>query len=105
MTDVSFDVGYGGDSAKRTNVLDPLLTAPTQSKSDLYNFSSEDLVRSSVYVTTKTSSQADQQKEGYLGTLKGVAGMGDLETGLIDIQSMAYTKNFFIPNATVSDLN
>lgn len=104
MTDVSFDVGYGGDAAKRTNVLDPLLTAPTQSKSDLYNFT-EDLVRSSVYVTTKTSSQAEQQKEGFLGTLKGVSGMPDLETGLRDIQSMAYTKNFFIPNATVSDLN
>lgn len=105
MTDVSFDVGYGGDSAKRTNVLDPLLTAPTQSKSDLYNFSDEDLVRSSVYVTTKTSSQAEQQKEGFLGILKGVSGMPDLETGLRDIQSMAYTKNFYIPNATVSDLN
>lgn len=105
MTDVSFDVGYGGDAAKRTNVLDPLLTAPTQSKSDLYNFS-EDLVRSSVYVTTKTSSQAeDTSKEGFLGILKGVAGMPDLETGLTDIQSMCYTKNFYLPNATVSDLN
>lgn len=105
MTDVSFDVGYGGDAAKRTNVLDPLLTAPTQSKSDLYNFT-EDLVRSSVYVTTKTSSQAeDTSKEGFLGILKGVSGMPDLETGLTDIQSMCYTKNFYIPNATVSDLN
>lgn len=105
MTEISFDVGFGGNSAKRTNVLDPLLTAPTQSKSDLYNFSDEDLVRSSVYVTTKTSSQADKKQEGYLGTLKGISGIGDLETGLTDIQSMVYTKNFYIPNATVSDLN
>lgn len=68
MTEISFDVGFGGNSAKRTNVLDPLLTAPIQSKSDLYNFSEEDLVRNSIYVTTKTSSQADKKQEEYLGT-------------------------------------
>ena len=106
MTDISFDVGFGGDSAKRTNVLDPLLVAKAQSKSDLYNFEDESNIRSSVYVTTKISSQAEKpDQEGYLGTLKAVSGMGDLETGLTDIQSMVYTKNFYIPNATVSDLN
>lgn len=42
---------------------------------------------------------------GYLGTLKGLGGMGDLELCLDDIYELAYTKTFYIPNATVSDLN
>lgn len=105
VTDISFDVGFELDSAKRTNVLDPLLSAPAESKSDLYNFRDESKLRSSVYVTTKTSSTADVRKAGYLGTLKGVSGIGNLETGLIDIYSLVHTKIFYIPNATVSDLN
>ena len=105
VTDISFDVGYGGNSAKRTNVLDVVLTAQADSKSDLYNFNDENKVRSSVYVTTAKSTTAAVQKAGYLGTLKGVSGIGDLETGLMNIYSFVYTKNFYIPNATVNDLN
>lgn len=105
MTVLSFDVGFGGDATKRTNVLDTLLTAPVESKSDLYNFSDENKLRSSIYVTTKTSSTAEVKKDGYLGTLKGINGIGNLETGLTDIYSFVYTKIFYIPNATVSDLN
>ena len=105
LTDMSFDIGFGQGMAKRTNVLDPLLVAQAESKSDLYNFDDANKVRSSVYVTTTTSTAAEKQQEGYFGTLKAVSGIGDLEIGISDIQSMVYTKNFYIPNATVSDLN
>lgn len=105
LTDISFDIGFGQGMTKRTNVLDPLLVAQAESKSDLYNFADESKVRSSVYVTTTTSTASDKQQDGYFGTLKAVSGIGDLEIGISDIQSMVYTKNFYIPNATVSDLN
>jgi hypothetical protein len=105
MTDMSFDIGFGSGNSHRTNVLDPLLTAKTESKSDLYNFTEDSKVRSSVYVTTLTSTTSSNKNAGYMGTLKGISGIGDLEVSLSDIQSMVYTKNFYIPNANVSDLN
>jgi hypothetical protein len=105
MTDMSFDIGFGSGNAHRTNVLDPLLTAKTESKSDLYNFTEDSKIRSSVYVTTSVSSTSSTSESGYIGTLSGVSGMGDLKAYIGDIQSMVYTKNFYIPNANVSDLN
>lgn len=104
-TEMTFDVGFSQGGSKRTNVLDPLLTASSSSKSDLYNFSDDSKVRTSVYATTDISTTTTSDKQGYLGTLKGVGGMGDLETGLSDIQSFVHTKLFYIPNANVSDLN
>lgn len=104
-TEMTFDVGFSQNGSKRTNVLDPLLTGNSTSKSDLYNFSDDSKVRTSVYATTATSTTATNGKQGYLGTLKGINGMGDLETGLSDIQSFVHTKLFYIPNANVSDLN
>jgi hypothetical protein len=105
-TEMSFDVGFGSGNAHRTNVLDPLLTAKADSKSDLYDFDDESKVRSSVYITSATSTAAeDSETPGYMGTVKAVGGMSDLDVVLKDIQSMVYTKNFYIPNANVSDLN
>ena len=105
VTTYTYDIGFSANSGHRTNVLDPLLVGHASSKSDLYNFDDEDKVRSSVYLTSLRSSSTELGNTGYLGTLKGLGGMGDLELCLDDIYELAYTKTFYIPNATVSDLN
>ena len=105
VTTYTYDIGFSDNSGHRTNVLDPLLVGKASSKSDLYNFGDESKYRSSVYLTSLRSSATELGNTGYLGTLKGLGGMGDLELCLDDIYELAYTKTFYIPNATVSDLN
>lgn len=105
MTELSFDVGFSDNSGHRTTVLDTLLTSTAESKSELYDFTDENKIRSFVFATTKTSSTAGNDKLGYIGTLQGDSNMQSITSVLSDIQSFVYTKNFYTSNFNVTDLN
>lgn len=105
VTTLTYDIGFSDNNGHRTNVLDPLLVGKASSKSDLYNFDNESNVRSSVYMTSLRSSTSNSGTIGYIGTLKGGSYMSSIDICLSDIYKLAYTKIFYIPNATVSDLN
>ncbi|WP_024344997.1 hypothetical protein [Lacrimispora indolis] len=128
MSYLSYDIGYGktivsGPSASsyplssRTTVLDPRLSGKLASKGDLYNFDEEtadDKVRSTMFVTAKISDiqipgpknqgyVVPQEPDGHFGTFKLNNGE-QWEIMLPDMKGFAYSKMFYIPNATVMDL-
>ncbi len=128
MTYMSYDIGYGKSIAdgpnntgiaipSRTAVLDVRLSGKQDSKSDLYNFdelTANDKVRSTMFVTAKISDTilpgvkndgyvAPQDPDGYFGTLR--LHNGEVWDIVIpDMRCFAYSKMFYIPNATVMDL-
>ena len=79
--------------------LDPKLVAKADSKSDLYNFKDERKVRSSLFATSINN--------GLNGKPRWVATWGDTDVDIIikNIEHMFISKPFYIPNATVQDLN
>lgn len=105
LTELSFSVGFSDNSGHRTTVLDTLLTSTAESKSELYDFTDENKIRSFVFATRKTSSTTENTKSGYLGTLQGDSNMQSLQSVLSDIQSFVYSKNFYTSNFNVTDLN
>lgn len=105
LTELSFDVGFSDNSGHRTTVLDTLLTSTAESKSELYDFTDENKIRSFVFATTKSSTTAKESKTGYIGILQGDSTMQSITSILSDIQSFVYTKNFYTSNFNVTDLN
>lgn len=105
LTELSFSVGFSDNSGHRTTVLDTLLTSTAESKSELYDFTDENKIRSFVFATRKTSSTSSSDKVGYIGTLQGDSNMQSITSVLSDIQSFVYTKNFYTSNFNVTDLN
>lgn len=128
MTYMSYDIGYGKSIAdgpnntgiaipSRTAVLDVRLSGKQDSKSDLYNFdelTANNKVRSTMFVTAKISDTVlpgvkndgyvvPQDPDGYFGTLRLHNGeVWDIT--IPDMRCFAYSKMFYIPNATVMDL-
>ncbi len=98
MTEYEFEVGFGKPDA-RTSALDPKLTGLLESKSDVYNFKDESKVRSSVFRTAINNN--------INGKPRWVATWGDTDVDIIirDIENMLISKPFYLPNATVMDLN
>lgn len=108
VTDIRFSLGFGGDKSVRSLVLDPTLTGKADNKKDLYNFNKETLeekVRTSVFLTSNYSTTTNNRSAGYLGTFKSNDSSMNLQTGITSINSLFHSKLFYIPNATVSDLN
>lgn len=128
MSYLSYDIGYGktivnGPSygsepiSNRAAVLDVRLSGKLASKGDLYNFDEEtadDKVRSTMFVTAKISDiqipgpknqgyVVPQEPDGHFGTFKLNNGE-QWEIMLPDMKGFAYSKMFYIPNATVMDL-
>jgi len=90
----TFSYGFG-TPASRTSVLDPRLTPIIESRRDLFTSA-----HVSQFATSErsTSPIAEGKGEGFIGLFKG-----------IDIYALFYdlflSPRFFIPNATVQDLN
>lgn len=91
----TLEIGIDG---KRTSVLDPKLCDSIESRTDAYN---ADKLRTSQFkVSTKSSSSfAIGKQEGYVGTL------GKMVLRFNGINNLYKSKLFYIPNATVKDLN
>lgn len=128
MSYLSYDIGFGKSivdgpgkgqeaSTTRLSVLDPRLSGRLDYKGDLYNFdeaTADDKVRSTMFVTAKvTDTQIPgelnhgyvipQEPDGYFGTYRLKNGE-QWNIMLPDMKCFAYSKMFYIPNATVMDL-
>ena len=128
MSYLSYDIGFGksivdGPSSSayplpsRTAVLDIRLSGRLDYKGDLYNFdeaTADEKVRSTMFVTAKISDKQipgplntgyvePQEPDGYFGTYKLKNGE-QWDIKLPDMKCFAYSKMFYIPNATVMDL-
>lgn len=94
-----FTLGFTEPFSTRSSVLDPKLIGQQDSKSDLYNYDDNSKVRSSVYLTY--SKPTNQTQDGVLGTW----GEGNVPVILPRLPYLFQSKIFYIPNATVQDLN
>lgn len=108
VTDIAIDLGFNPDSSIRTTIIDTKLLGTSESKTDLYNFE-EESIRSLGYFTTKQTS-SEVSKKGLVGFLAMLpssenGAMKEMVTKFSDINTLAYTKNVFINNFSVSDLN
>ena len=100
-------VGFGGGaySDRRTTITDPLMSAKADSKSDLYNFKNKP-VRTSIYRTEeKPNAPAKVNTDGYLATVPNLSTLKGMQIKFNNPSKIAYSKLFYIPNATVSDLS
>lgn len=108
VTDITIDIGFELNGAIRTTILDTKLLGASASKSDLYNFE-EESIRSLGYFTTKqtTSDVTRKELEGFLATLLPSANgaMKPMVSKFSNINTLAYTRNIYINNFSVSDLN
>lgn len=98
------ELGFGGNNPTRGSILDTKLCGVQTDRRDTYNFKPEtinDKVRTSMFAVSSqsTSAQAAGKPEGYLGNL------GDMVVGINGVQNIFNSKLFYIPNATVTDLN
>ena len=98
MTEYTFEVGFKQPGV-RTSVLDPKLVGKIESKSDIYNFKDATKVRSSIFRTAINNN--------INGKPRWVATWGDTNVDIIlkGIENMLISKPFYVPNATVQDLN
>ena len=128
MSYLSYDIGFGKSIVNapssvspmdtRLAVLDVRLSGKLDSKGDLYNFKEEtadEKVRSTMFVTAKISDTqipgvkntgfvVPQEPDGHFGTYT-LSNGSTFNIMLPDMKCFAYSKLFFIPNATVSDLD
>ncbi len=117
-TYLSYDIGLGDGSygevsadakntRSRTAVLDTYLVGIQNGKADLYNFKSNtnDKVRSSMILTGQVTANGKVKvPDGKLGALTTKNG-STVQVTLPLMETFAYTKMFYIPNANVTDLN
>lgn len=115
---LSYDIGFGNSiidspgtngngTATRTAVLDPQLTGSLLNVSDTFNFNrntQNEKIRSSIILTGQVSGSGVVKPDGKMGTLQLKNG-STIEIKLGDMETFAYSKLFYIPNATVADLN
>ena len=96
---------------KRTCVIDPVVIARVDSKSDLYNYEDESKIRSSVYnsrpksTTAQNSVGAKVDEEGYLTEMPTIDKIKPVKGKLKDIKHFAFTRNFWIGKFDVSSLS
>lgn len=115
---LSYDIGFGNSivnspgaggkgTERRTAVLDPQLAGSLVSVSDLYNFNpntQNEKIRSSMILTGKVNGSGVVKPDGKMGVL-GLKNGLSVEIRLGDMETFAYSKMFYIPNATVTDTN
>lgn len=98
------ELGFSTAEPVRSTILDTKLCGIQNERRDAYNFDKatiKDKVRTSIFMTStkSTSSKAAGKPEGYLGSL------GEMQIRINGIEEMFASKPFYIPNATVTDLN
>lgn len=116
-TYLSYDIGLGDGSTgvisgeaksvgTRTAVQDTYLSGVLENKSDLYNFTddTENKVRSTMMLTGQISNGQIHEPSGDLGSLTTKNGT-TMQITLSNMETFAYTKMYYIPNANVTDLN
>lgn len=96
-------LGFGNGQEARSSALDTKLTGKLGDRRDLYNFSEASLAektRTSLFQlsTRSTDPRANGKADGYIGTLDGL----DIRNNMA---ASMYSKLFYIPNASVTDLN
>jgi hypothetical protein len=97
MTEQLIQVGFNKPGA-RSCVLDPKLIGVIDSKGDAYNFKDPDKIRSSVFRLNNHISTG-RHPAGWVATWGGV------DIRIRNIQNMFVSKTFYIPNASVTDLD
>ena len=114
---LSYDIGLGDGStgvisgeAKsvpvRTAVQDTFLSGVLENRADLYNFKSDsdNKVRSSMILTGEYTDGGVNYPSGNLGTLTTKNGT-TMQITLPNMETFAFSKMWYIPNANVTDLN
>lgn len=114
---LSYDIGLGDGStgvisgeAKRvpvrTAVQDTFLSGVLENRADLYNFKSdsENKVRSSMILTGEYTDGGVSYPSGNLGALITKNGT-TMQITLPNMETFAFSKMWYIPNANVTDLN
>ena len=100
----TIELGFGGSYPdRRTNIIDPLLVQRADSKADLYN---KDKYRTSIYRTEETPNKpAIKQSKGYVSSLPNISTIKGFDISFKNPAKVAYTKLWWLANATVGDLN
>lgn len=96
-------LGFGNGQSARSSALDTKLTGKLGDRRDLYNFSEASLAektRTSLFQlsTRSTDPSANGKADGYIGSIDGL----DIRNNMA---ASMYSKLFYIPNASVTDLN
>lgn len=116
----AYKLGFSNSNSVRSSALDPKLTGYLKDRSDTFRYGDEEYykasktgvpitsdktdqiitnkVRSSIFKTSAYS-ESKPSVAGYLGSFDGE----DITLG--DMDFYLFSKNFYIPNATVMDLN
>lgn len=102
----AIQLGFDGSASDklRSVALDTRLTGLLENRSDLYNFDASTIsekARTSLFKTSAKSSsgQASSKPNGFIGSLNG------MDIQINGVEDMFKSKLFYIPNATVNDLN
>lgn len=114
---LSYDIGLGDGSTGvisgevksvpvRTAVQDTFLSGVLENRADLYNFKSdsENKVRSSMILTGEYTDGGVSYPSGNLGALATKNGT-TMQITLPNMETFAFSKMWYIPNANVTDLN
>ncbi|MCC2818864.1 hypothetical protein LK537_16310 [Lachnoclostridium pacaense] len=99
-----FQLGFGNGQDARSSALDTRLTGKLEDRRDLYNYSEDSLsekTRTSQFKTSarSTDGSANGKAPGYIGSMDG------LDIVIPNIENLMVSKLFYIPNASVTDLN
>lgn len=99
-----FQLGFGNGQDARSSALDTKLTGKLEDRRDLYNYSEDSLsdkTRTSQFKTSarSTDGSANGKAPGYIGSMDG------LDIVIPNIENLMVSKLFYIPNASVTDLN
>lgn len=99
-----FQLGFGNGQDARSSALDTKLTGKLEDRRDLYNYSEDSLsdkTRTSQFKTSarSTDGSANGKAPGYIGSMDG------LDIIIPNIENLMVSKLFYIPNASVTDLN
>lgn len=101
---VGYQIGLGNGQEARSSALDTKLTGKLGDRRDLYNFDESTLkekTRTSQFRTSarSTDPSANGKAPGYIGSIDG------LDIVIPNIENLMTSKIFYIPNASVTDLN
>ena len=102
MSTFAYQIGFGGDSAVRSEVVDPKLAGKLENKSDLLNFSDDKLTektRTIQYKLSTGSKNAPSSGSNYMGTFN------DIKVVIPGMTDVFKSRVHYMGNNTVQDLN
>ena len=102
MSTFAYQIGFGGDSAVRSEVVDPKLAGKLENKSDLLNFNDDKLTektRTIQYKLSTGSKNAPSSGSNYMGTFN------DIKVVIPGMTDVFKSRVHYMGNNTVQDLN